>query len=367
MKIKYNFHNGAYVEYLGDINDPPATVEFIDTKNNICTYKTNLSPNTWSHTFDKHYIKWKIVVTIDEKTKLNYTMDLENKRVLIIYPYKTLGDFLFWLPVFERFRIENKCHVMVYCSNIKFIEVVHKSYPEIFFTDNYVTILNESIYAVYEPTLRYFDDKIWGKPYPKPDSHIQTGVTGFLGLSESPIILPKIDSDDEPVHINGKYVCITEHGASNPWKSWCNPNGYPTVARWLVSKGYKVVPISNEPTNLADIDGVINMTGKPLKEMIRLIKNCDLMIGGATGPTCVSMMLGIETLVILTNILPTSDFPSNYHQVYNHTEGTCYGCYSRVYQPPNGFCDKRNPMPECIMNVTPEMVIDKIKEILTIE
>jgi hypothetical protein len=68
-----------------------------------------------------------------------------------------------------------------------------------------------------------------------------------------------------------------------------------------------------------------------------------------------------------------TNFPVHY--VYNHTEGTCFGCYIWRKQE-DGPCDKKQKpewapnwieVPECSLNITPDMVIEKVKEVLKIQ
>ena len=87
-------------------------------------------------------------------------------------------------------------------------------------------------------------------------------------------------------------------------------------------------------------------------------------MGGATGPLVVSMALGVPSIQILTNTWPDSNLP--YHYVYNHTEGTCFACYTREPKGQGDTCWFKDQIPPCSINITPNMVIEKIKEVLTI-
>jgi autotransporter strand-loop-strand O-heptosyltransferase len=367
VEIKYNFHKGAYVEYLGDINDPNINLEFIDTNTNNIIYKTNLFPNHWSKTEYQHYINWRIKITINDQIKLDHIMDLENKRVVIIFSYETLGDFIMWMPIFESFRKKHKCILIVQCKQIGYIKVVKNSYPNIIFVKDYKDLFEETIYAVYEPRLDYYEKYFWNGQWPKTHAE-QNFIIKLLGMDST--LLPIVDSDNEPVSIDEKYVCIIEHAQTNFKKVWNRPLGFETVTEWLVNKGYKVVPISKEPTRLKDIKGVIDKTGCSLSEMIRLMKNSELVIGLDTGSTWAGSTLKVPIIMIMTTTSPYPQFPQiNY--VYNHTEGTCYGCWKTSVKGEFGsrLCDKiqENGLSECVMNITPEMVIDKIKEVLKIE
>jgi len=369
VKFTFNFYKGACVEYIGNITDPPAMVEFINGKTNDVVYKTILNPNMWSKTTLEYFIEWELKVSIDAAIKFNHKLDLSNKRVILVFPYRTLGDFLLWLPVFERFRLKHNCLLIVHCEKTSFIDTVHKSYPNIIFTHNYGALINEGLYAIYEPMLSTYD-MYFTKGYPKFNTS-QQAATELLGMEYEPII-PRIDSTDERPDIDGKYICITEFGSTNIEKIWIYPNGYKTVADYMVSKGYKVLTISAEPSNISG-EGIIDKTGCGLKEMIQYIKYSDMLLGGATGPMIAGLALGIPTIQISTNTWPDKSLPLHY--VYNHTEGTCFGCYTKEPKNDNVKCTNKSPVPwisshafvpECSWNITPDMVIDKINEVMSL-
>lgn len=370
MKFRYNFHLGACLEYIGTKDDPPVKVQFIDLDTNGVRYETTLTPSTWASADQKQFIKWYIkITTLDNSILWQHTLDLSGQRVIIAYPYTTLGDFLCWMPVFEMFRVKHNCRLIVQCSRIEYINAVCKSYPNIFFTTEYAKLINEGVYAVYEPSLQIYDSVFWDGKYPRYTTP-QQAVLQCLGLKYQPQQL-RIDYDDTRPDVDGKYVCLTEYGLSNFEKNWLYPMGWQTVANFLMENGYKVIPISNEPTNLVG-DGIIDRTGLSISEMARYIKYADCMVGAATAAICVGTATNTPTICISTNTWMDTDFPL--HFVYNHTEGTCFGCYTWKKQE-SGSCDKKHrvdwapnwiDVPECSLNITPEMVINKIKDVLTI-
>lgn len=370
MDFAFNFHNGACIEYRGKSPDVSAIVEFIDRNTNRIVYKSEIGPNMWAKPNITYFVEWELKGYVEDVLKFHHVLDLSNKRVVIIFPYATLGDFLLWMPVFDKFRVIHNCHLVVHVRRLDFINIVHKSYPDIMFTNDYGPLVNDGLYAVYAPEL-YLHDIHFAKEYPKFTTP-QQAASEFMGIKHE-TILPKIDSTDIRPDIDGKYVCITEFGSTNYEKCWIYPMGYQNVANYLVDKGYKVVPISFEPTNISG-NGIIDKTRCSLKDMIQYIKYADLLIGGATGPMIVGLALGTPSIQISTNTWPDETLPMNY--VYNHTEGTCFGCYTREPKGIGISCTKKHPVswfptwasvPECSMNITTEMVINKINEVLKIE
>ena len=62
MRFKYNFHEGACVEYVGESTDPPVKIQFINTDTDVLVYESVLTPNMWSRTNAQHFVKWRIVL-----------------------------------------------------------------------------------------------------------------------------------------------------------------------------------------------------------------------------------------------------------------------------------------------------------------
>jgi autotransporter strand-loop-strand O-heptosyltransferase len=368
MEFRYNFHFGACLEYNGEPTDPPVKVQFIDIDKKVILHEIVIGPNTWTRPNHSHFIRWCIRVTdLNDAILWEHTLDLSGKRVIIAYPYTTLGDFLCWMPVYERFRIEHNCHMTVQCSRIQYINSVCKSYSNIFFTTDYKNLINEGVYAMYEPSFQIYDKVFWDGKYPRYSTPQQV-VSECFGLKHRSLPL-RIDCDDNRPDIDGKYVCITEYSQSNFEKNWLYPNGWQTVANFLIKEGYKVVPISMEPTNLFG-EGIINRTGLSITEVARYIKYADCVIGAATAAICIGIATNTPSISIITNAWMDVDFPI--HFVYNYDEG-CYGCYT--WKSQNEKCDKKKrvdwapnwiDVPECSLNISPDRVIEKIKYVLNL-
>lgn len=357
MDFKVNFHDGAKLEYGGSPSDPPIYVEFKDLKTNKIVYTATIDPNCWCQSNLKYYVEWQISAYAEGKLVYRHIFDLKGKRVLIEYPYSTLGDFLLWLPAFELFRKTHECHLIV--ETRRYIDIVSKSYPDIIFTTSRTPLINDGIYAFYYPNLQEYD-QIFRNTYPKYNT-TQQAAAEYLGLNYYHI-RPKVDSDDIVPDIKKPYVCMTEFGRSNVEKDWLYPGGWQIIVDYLNRKGYGVAVVSFEPTKLKNI---IDLTGKPLKETIRYIKNADLFIGAATGLPVIALALRVKTLQICTNVWPDNDMDLTW--IYNHEPNTCFGCYTKEPKPFGSSCHTRiDGIPECSMTITPELVIENIEKILSV-
>ena len=354
--IRFNFHNHPTIEYSGD---KPITVNFLN-ENMESVYSTQLTQNTWAQANPTHFIKWTLQAEQDNNIIFSHTLNLNNKRVIIENPYKTLGDFLLWVPVYDLFQRIHNCHLIVLIHRKEFAEIVSNSYPNILFVTDLNSIPMEIIYATYHPSLQ-ITDTLYNGTYPKTQT-VQQAFSTFFNVPYIPTV-PLIDSTEVRL-IDEKYICLTEFGSSNPWKCWITKEyGWHKISEYFNTIGYKVVPISNETTNLHG-PHVINKSCCSLKEMIQYIKYADLTIGASTGPLVVSLALNKPTINICTATYPNFDLP--YINVYNHTPNTCHSCHSwePEKKPPINICPNRNPFPECSENITPEMVINKIKKLL---
>lgn len=362
MEFEYCFQDGGYLNYIGKPTDPPVYVEFKNLDTDKVVFSTTISPNCWASTnASYYYVRWQINAYVNDEIVFTKTFDLKGKRVVIEYPYDTLGDFLFWIVIFEKFRKLHDCILIVQVQRKDFIENVSKSFPNIIFTVDRKHLMNKGIYTFYYPNLYDYDRIFCNNVYPNYKT-TQQASSEWLGMKYE-YTQPLIDSDNIVPDIKMPYVCITEHGFSNEDKQWQYPNGWQIVSDFLGQKGYYVAPISKEPTRIKG-DYVIDCTGKSIKEMIRYIKNSVLLIGSATGPVVVTAALKKPVISIVTNSWPNDLGKVPIEYVYNHNPAYCFGCYTKG---PLEKC-KRNEfnVPECSMSITPDMVINKIKEVLHI-
>lgn len=153
-------------------------------------------------------------------------------------------------------------------------------------------------------------------------------------------------------------------GASAPNKRWTSA-GYAQIVDWLYEQRLIPVMVGGGPVEEQWAQEIENMTVVPpvnavgrttLPQLAAVLQGAALTITGDTGPGHLSLALGTKTIMLIgpTNINRTGP----YTQMENAVEisRACRYCWKR--QCPKGL-DK-----ECMEDITPEMVIDKIKEIL---
>ena len=106
---------------------------------------------------------------------------------------------------------------------------------------------------------------------------------------------------------------MAEFGSSDN-KSWKVENGWQEIVDFLVGKGYDVVVISKEPTQLKN---VIDMTGDSnLSNRIFDILNAEFHLGVSSGLSWLAWSLGKHVVMI-------SDISPKWHEFQNNVTRFC--------------------------------------------
>jgi autotransporter strand-loop-strand O-heptosyltransferase len=116
------------------------------------------------------------------------------------------------------------------------------------------------------------------------------------------------------------------------------------------------------PRNAEDFTGDI-----PLRERAELISGADFFIGLGSGLSWLAWCCNVPVVLISGFSMPFSEFFTPY-RVINYN--VCHGCYSDTRYKLNpqeyDWCPKHKGTSrhfECTRGITPEMVIEKIKQI----
>jgi autotransporter strand-loop-strand O-heptosyltransferase len=248
------------------------------------------------------YTEWVIVVE-DSNGLLVFVDNFNpiNKVVFIKIDAYALGDNIAWIPYVEEFRKKHDCTVI--CStfhNNLFVDV----YPNIVFVKPNTEI--ENVYAQY-----YIgacdDDNPYYAPIKSREWPLQMVAADILGLPRQEL-RPDLTLKYNKVNITKKYVTLSEFGSAEN-KSWKAENGWQKVVDFLVGKGYDVVVISKEPSNLKN---VINMTGNiDLTYRIHDIMNAEFHLGVSSGLSWLAWSLG-KHVVMISDVTPKwHEFQSN--------------------------------------------------------
>jgi autotransporter strand-loop-strand O-heptosyltransferase len=351
------FVDGARVEILGNsILDFGVEIFEKNTKNLL--YSTKLLTNCWCVTNSKCYKEYKVDIRHKGELILSHDFDLANKNVMIQLDSKSIGDTLAWFPYVEEFRKKHNCKV--YCSTFWNKWFVNQ-YPDIIFLEPGQS--PENLYAKYLIGW-YLPVDLNRNPIDYKKIPLQKTASDILGLDYKEII-PKIEIPEGVRPIQEKYVCIAQFSTANS-KHWHYPckdsnKGWQIIVDWLNAQGYKVMVISKQPTSLKN---VIDKTGDfPIEHRINELKWCEFFIGIGSGLSWLAWAVGKKVVMISGFSNPICEFKTNIINVHNFN--VCNGCFNK-YEFDRGdwnWCPEHkdtNRQFECSINITPQMIIDRI-------
>jgi len=279
-----------------------------------------------------------------------------------------LGDTIAWIPYVEKYRKVTGFHVIVMC---RFQDILKDAYPKLQFEDHDYKL--EGIQAGFSIS--------WGSD----DRHLKLPLQQVASMTlnlpykeiKSKVVVPRT-----PRRVMGKYVCISTHSTSQ-CKYWNNPDGWETVVRYLLDKGYRVIDIDKHKamgnliplkSGIQYINGIPaeaeDRTGKyPLSDRITDLKYADLFVGLGSGLSWVAHAVGTPVVMIAGYHAQYMGFTENMRFV-GAPEGKCSNCQNK-YEFARGvdewdWCPskKRKEMFECTKYILPETVIQAIEDIL---
>jgi autotransporter strand-loop-strand O-heptosyltransferase len=293
-KVNINFIDGPYVEITDDII-LKYNIKFINKKNNKVEYELDLESNRWAKCNKKYYIDWLIQIRgIDNDFEHDYHFTTENKRFLISFESKSLGDNLAFIPYVEKFRKENKCRIV--CSTFH-NDVFKKEYPEIEFISPGSNVHNiNGLYRLglfYDQNKKIDYDRHPINPLKEP---LQKIASDILGLDYEEI-KPKIPSLGNK---KKKRVCIAIHSTAQ-CKYWNNPNGWQDVVNYLKGKGYEVRLLSREEDGYMGNKnpiGVIQQPPTDTKGIIKILQESEYFIGISSGLSWLAWASNIPVVLI---------------------------------------------------------------------
>jgi len=392
-EILVSFRNGPCVDVQGDPMDPRIfSVMFYDDDTNEIVYESNVKINHWTRSSRKYFTNWRIEVWTEGHKIRETKMDLENKEVCVMFSTSTLGDTISWVAYAEEFRKKHKCNLTLHCS---FSNIFKESYPEIDFIERDVwvwgVIEEERWYAtfsvIYGITVedqknqvmrmqRNFEKKrgpLYVDGYnimdefknPRHPHSIPLASIGSdaLGLEDKEIrtLIKNPNPLERP--IKEKYVCISEFASAEGLKLWNNKIGWQTLVDSLQSRGFKVVSISKEKSNL---NGVIKRNGPiNLEERIWYLHHCEFFIGVSSGLSWLAWACGKKVVMISGATMDFNEFKEDNIRIIN--KESCHGCWNSDDHMNKFACFHASFCPEnknfeCTRKISPSLVIQKMEE-----
>jgi autotransporter strand-loop-strand O-heptosyltransferase len=192
---------------------------------------------------------------------------------------------------------------------------------------------------------------------------LQKTATNILGL-EFTEIQPKISCNVGQSPYNQKYVTIATNSTAG-LKFWTR-EAWQKLVDFLIVKGYTVVNVSKEKN---PFDGVFALKDTSIENTMNVIHHSEFFVGLSSGLSWLAWGLGKKVVMISNFTDENHEFTSNCIRIVN--KSVCNGCWNK----PEFKFDKGdwNWCPvhkntsrqfECHKSITPEMVIEQLKELL---
>ena len=276
------------------INSLTGEVTSVDCQSN----QTVTSGKQWS-------INWLIKVYSQGEDTPFFTEEFnpKGKTVFIKMDATALGDNISWIAYVEEFRKKWGCNVI--CSTFNNSLFV-KLYPNILFVKPNTVI--ENVYAQYYIGANK-NDGIYSPIYHKKVP-LQMIGSHLLNLPFQEI-RPQLNKlfVNTKRNIKEKYICISEF-ASSEKKYWREVGGWQNVVNYLNSKGYKVVVVSKEKTNLLNI---VDLTGKtqPILDVAYVLYHAEFFMGVSSGLSWLSWAVNTKVVMISDCTPIWHEFSSN--------------------------------------------------------
>ena len=268
----------------------------------------------------------------------------------------SLGDFLAWTPIVNKYAKEKNVKINYYTP---YKSLLQDSYPDIIFHDyNQKPNLN-SIDMI---PIGCFDDINWRTMNLQ---EVACSILDIESIQEKPILNNKFKKEN---NFSKKYVCIATQSTAQ-CKYWNNEAGWNRIVYYLKSIGYEVVCIDKHssfgiPSQMNFIpNGCINKTGDlPLEDRINDLMHCEFFIGLGSGLSWLAWACDKPVIMISGFSDPKSEFYTPYRV---HNKNVCNSCWNdpdHKFDPSNWLWCPRNKNFECSKEISFEMVKEKIDE-----
>ena len=315
--INVSYFEGPKVEILGDY-ESSYFVEFIDSKTNKIVYTEKITNNMWCVCSRKYYTDWIIKVN----GKIVNEFNLKNKKVLISFESKSIGDTLAWAPYVVDFAKKHDCNVVLSTFHNNWFKNV-KEYSNIEFITPGQSVVCDTIYRI-----GWFrsDNNRWDKfdSYPNPlnSQPLQKTSSDILGLD---FVERNYGINFKPKNrpYQNKYIVIAPESTAG-CKEW-SYDSWKILVKMLKEDGHEVVCLTHKPYS---IDGAKCIHGKTLEDSFNIIYHAEYLIGLSSGLAWINWSLGKHTVMISGFTPKDHEFQTNITRIQN--EHACNSCWSNI-------------------------------------
>jgi autotransporter strand-loop-strand O-heptosyltransferase len=358
--ITQNFITNPFIEITGS-SESKFKIEFYDEVEK-CHYSEMLPINHWVKLNRQYFTKWTTKVWEDGVLIYENTLDLKDKRVFVTLESSSLGDTLAWVPFIREFKDKHGCELIV---STFMNHLFRETYPDIEFVEPGITVHN--IHAMYKIGWFYKDGEYDEARNPNDfrKEPLQKTASDILGLEyKETRALLKVPNVEKK-----KKVGIGMHSTCQA-KYWNNPNGWQEVVDYLISLGYEVVLYSKEHDGYMGNfhpKGITQFEAGSIERLIEEMATCEFFVGLGSGLSWLSWTIGLPTVLISGFSEEYSETTTNTYRVIN--KNVCTGCFNR-HRLDGGdwnWCPDHKGterMFECTKQITSQMVIEKINQVI---
>lgn len=342
IEITQHFVDGPFLEIKG-VSDSDFLVKFFDEKGK-CYYANTIKSNSFVKLNRKYYTKWTAKVYENGKLIYDKTLNLNGKRVYIALDSKSLGDTIAWAGYALEFQKKHHCKVIMSTFWNHILD-----YPELELANPGTKV---DCYAMYKLGWHWDENK---EPVLCNTIPLQQSASNILGLDFEPI-RPRLKSTYEILGNKiPKYITIATNSTME-CKFWTR-EGWQEVIDYLHGKGYNVENVSKEDNPFKNCSKINNTD---IRNTMDIIAGSELFIGLSSGLSWLSWALN-KKVVMISNFTE-QDHEFDCYRVIK--PDVCNGCWNdpNIRLDPFWNWCPRNKNFECQRSITPQMVIDKIKE-----
>ena len=315
--INVSYFEGPKVEILGDY-EASYFVEFIDSKTNKVVYTKIITNNMWCVCSRKYHTDWIIKVN----GKIVDEFNLKNKKVLISFESKSIGDTLAWAPYVVDFAKKHDCKVVLSTFHNNWFKNV-KEYSDIEFINPGQSVVCDTIYRV-----GWFrsDNNRWDKfdSYPNPlnSQPLQKTSSDILGLD---FVERNYGINFKPKNrpYQNKYIVIAPESTAG-CKEW-SYDSWKILVKMLKEDGHEVVCLTHKPYS---IEGTKCIHGKNLEDSFNILYHAEYLIGLSSGLAWINWSLGKHTVMISGFTPKEHEFQTNITRIQN--EHACNSCWANI-------------------------------------
>ncbi len=355
--IKFDFCDGVRILFPNGLGEH--RVMLTDRDTGECVQDTIVYDGGKFRSETRYFVNWRI--EIGRKTNgewwnvFTHDFDARRREVLFVLNTDAIGDTMAWFPYVLMFAGKHGCRTGVVVGN-QLRPLLEPNYPHIkFFPRGTEKIL--APYASfrlginYECNEKFQKMNYWKMPLAQLIGY-DLGLENEIGFDNP---APPIIADAGKSRICGKYVCLAINGSMKA-KCWNNGEAIDETVAYLKSRGFRVLLIDREKT---DLHGADDFTGDiPLVERASLIKGASFFIGMSSGLSWLAWACRVPVILLSGFTEPWHEFHTPYRVLNWHA---CHGCWNT---PGKSFPCREDGMCECSTAINSKLVVGQIKRLI---